>query len=209
MDILPTILDAVGLPPAADLPGRSLLPGAERSATAPVRTSYFEAMGAMLNRGWAPLSGVLAGPDKFIDLPIPERYDLAADAGEGVNLAGRAPNAIGPSPRPFAPSTHRRPATAAPRIPDAAARLRALGLCRRKRAAEGALYRADDPKRSSIRSGGMTPSRRSASRFDEAVRIIRASSRNVPTWRRHRHLAFVEWQRGNPGGVVLQRALRG
>ena len=36
-----------------------------------------------LVRGWAPLRGVIAGRDKYIDLPIPELYDLAGgSAGE-------------------------------------------------------------------------------------------------------------------------------
>src|SRR5205814_5380288 len=86
VDILPTILDAVGQPIPADLPGRSLLPAAERRASA-ARPSYFEAMSAMLNRGWAPLSGVVDRHEKFIDLPIPERYDLEADRAEISNLA--------------------------------------------------------------------------------------------------------------------------
>src|SRR5581483_7207146 len=59
IDILPTILDAVGQPIPSDLPGRSLLPSQERTAAAAPRPSYFEAMAGMLNRGWAPLTGVL------------------------------------------------------------------------------------------------------------------------------------------------------
>jgi len=86
VDILPTILDAVGQPVPPDLPGRSLLPAAERAPGAAPRPSYFEAMSAMLNRGGAPLTGVAIDRDKFIDLPIPERYDLAADAAERTNL---------------------------------------------------------------------------------------------------------------------------
>ena len=37
-----------------------------------------------LVRGWAPLRGVLAGRDKFIDLPIPELYDLARRSAGGA-----------------------------------------------------------------------------------------------------------------------------
>ena len=46
------------------------------------RPSYFEAMSAAVTRGWAPLRGVLVGREKFIDLPIVELYDLAADPKE-------------------------------------------------------------------------------------------------------------------------------
>src|SRR4051794_6284054 len=89
VDILPTILEAAGQPLPADLPGRSLLTAAERTDVT-ARPSYFEAMSAMLNRGWAPLSGVLVDREKYIDVPIAERYDLAADPIEQVNLAGKA-----------------------------------------------------------------------------------------------------------------------
>jgi tetratricopeptide (TPR) repeat protein len=44
-------------------------------------------MTPMLKRGWAPLSGVISGTDKYIDLPIRELYDLAADPREERNLA--------------------------------------------------------------------------------------------------------------------------
>jgi len=74
----------------ASLHGRSLLPGAAAPADQDV-ASYFEAMSAMLNRGWAPLTGIVAGREKYIDLPIAERYDLAADPSERSNLAGRSP----------------------------------------------------------------------------------------------------------------------
>jgi len=50
VDILPTILDAIGQSSTADLPGRTLLRVADRGRLAP-RPSYFEAMSATLNRG--------------------------------------------------------------------------------------------------------------------------------------------------------------
>ena len=40
-----------------------------------------------LVRGWAPLRGVIAGRSKYVDLPIPELYDLSADPKEASNLA--------------------------------------------------------------------------------------------------------------------------
>ena len=85
VDVLPTILDAVGvtLPPTID--GRSIVDAA-RGSTMPPAPSYFESLSASLNRGWAPLYGVLRGSMKYIDLPIPELYDLAADPGEQHTL---------------------------------------------------------------------------------------------------------------------------
>jgi arylsulfatase A-like enzyme/Flp pilus assembly protein TadD len=86
IDILPTVLDALAIPPPTGLPGRSLLPGSGENPDLPV-TTYFEALSGELNRGWAPLTGVIRGSMKYIKLPIPEVYDLAADPAEGRNLA--------------------------------------------------------------------------------------------------------------------------
>lgn len=83
VDILPTLLDAAGVPAPGGLPGRSLLEPADPSAP-PV--TYFEALSANLNRGWAPLRGVIHDGEKLISLPLPELYDLASDPAEEVNL---------------------------------------------------------------------------------------------------------------------------
>ena len=48
---------------------------------------YFEALSGALNRGWAPLTGLISNGMKYIELPIPELYDLRADPGETHNLA--------------------------------------------------------------------------------------------------------------------------
>jgi choline-sulfatase len=84
-DIVPTILDAIAGVAPADLPGHSLLPRAV-GAAAPDAPLYFEALSAAANRGWAPLTGVLRGGEKYIELPLPELYDLAGDPGEQHNL---------------------------------------------------------------------------------------------------------------------------
>ena len=84
VDLLPTILEAVGVSGPADLPGRSLL-GPPPEVGAPV-TTYFEALTATLDRGWAPLQGVVGEGHKMIALPIPELYDLDEDPDETTNL---------------------------------------------------------------------------------------------------------------------------
>jgi arylsulfatase A-like enzyme/Tfp pilus assembly protein PilF len=93
IDIAPTILDALGIAPPSDLPGRSLLPLiAEGRDEAPeARDSYFESLSPSLNRGWAPLRGVVVGRLKYVDLPVPELYDLGADGAEQTNLAASRP----------------------------------------------------------------------------------------------------------------------
>ena len=91
IDILPTILDAVGEPKPAELTGQSLLPAGRKEAE---EGSYFEALSAAFNRGWAPLRGMAARGDKYIDLPIPELYNLPTDPGEAKNLVPEKPDAL-------------------------------------------------------------------------------------------------------------------
>ena len=90
VDLLPTLLDALDLPLPEGLSGRSLWPLAFGGSIAPAPL-YFEALSSSLNRGWAPLHGLLDGGLKYVDLPRPELYDLAADPAEATNLAARRP----------------------------------------------------------------------------------------------------------------------
>ncbi len=87
IDIFPTVCDLLGLPKPAYLQGVSLLPAVRGKELAP-RSIYFESLYPYYRRGWAPLRGFIAGQKKFIDLPIPEVYDLKTDFGETKNLAG-------------------------------------------------------------------------------------------------------------------------
>jgi len=93
VDVLPMILDALGLPAPEGLPGRSLL-GLANGQSFEAPSSYFEAMSSALNRGWAPLAGVASGRFKLIDLPIPELYDLDRDPREEKNLAATEPQRL-------------------------------------------------------------------------------------------------------------------
>jgi len=82
-DILPTVLDLLGVPPPARLDGESLKPyfaGTETaSRTALGETDY------PLRFGWSPLRSVRRGGFKFIEAPRPELYDLHADPSESNN----------------------------------------------------------------------------------------------------------------------------
>ncbi len=90
IDIFPTVCDLLGLAKPDFLQGLSLVPALRGKdlSTLAARPIYFEALFAYYRRGWAPLRGFIEGPKKFIDLPIPEIYDLGADFGETKNLAG-------------------------------------------------------------------------------------------------------------------------
>ncbi len=88
VDVFPTMLQAAGVAAPASTrfgayPGRSLLAPPDQVPP----DSYFEALSATFNRGWAPLRGILSHGRKFIDLPLPEVYDLQHDPQEHHNLA--------------------------------------------------------------------------------------------------------------------------
>jgi arylsulfatase A-like enzyme/Flp pilus assembly protein TadD len=147
VDLLPTILEAVGAAPDPALPGSSLANLIARG-TGPDRPSYFEAMSATLNRGWAPLRGVLVGHEKYIDLPIPELYNLADDPAEQRNLAAEEPDrlrVLANTLATFNTAPPGRPADESAAVLD---RLRALGYVGGGGAAARDHYtEADDPKR--------------------------------------------------------------
>lgn len=90
VDIAPTVLDLLGRAAEGRFAGRSLL-GAIAGGEAPARTTYFEALSASLNRGWAPLHGVIRGGYKYLELPLPELFDLRTDPKETRNLVARDP----------------------------------------------------------------------------------------------------------------------
>lgn len=103
VDVPPTLLEAAGIGTAGlpDIAGRSLWREAEEGAGVGgggVDVTYFEALRPNLQRGWAPLRGVIGrlGSDesdvrrllKYVSLPLPELYDLDADPDEARNLFG-------------------------------------------------------------------------------------------------------------------------
>jgi arylsulfatase A-like enzyme/Tfp pilus assembly protein PilF len=147
VDILPTVLDAVGIAPPAGLDGVSLLSAIEtgRRVAPP---SYFEALSASLNRGWAPLVGVASGSLKYIDLPIPELYDVASDPAESRNLASSRPTELRQMQALLGQlRADDRGITRAPESADTRERLRSLGYLTGTAAPKTRYTDADDPKR--------------------------------------------------------------
>ena len=151
-DVLPTVLDLLGVAPPARLDGRSLVP-AMRGAAGDEKPVYFEALDAYLTRSWAPLTGVIASGWKYIDLPEPELYDLVNDPGELHNrIDGERERAevlrkrLSEWPPAASALAGARPA---PIDPDAAARLRALGYtaAQATTSSRKQYTSADDPKR--------------------------------------------------------------
>jgi Flp pilus assembly protein TadD len=129
VDVAPTVLDALGLPPR-DADGVSLLPLAKGGTLAP-RDLYAETFAPLFDFGWSSLRSVRSGPWKYIAAPSPELYDVASDAGELRNsleressrardLAARVARYSGPEP-PAAAGTD------APLDAESRSRLGALG----------------------------------------------------------------------------------
>jgi Tfp pilus assembly protein PilF len=142
VDIAPTILEAAGVGADPKLRGRSLM-----NPTSEI-TTYFESLSPALNRGWAPLRGVIRGTRKYIDLPIAELYDFAADPGEQRNLADARDAEVRELRAALGEFADAR--TAAPRVTEtdeAAARLRSLGYTAGSSPLRARYTEADDPKR--------------------------------------------------------------
>ena len=200
VDIVPTILAALGAP-VPKLPGVSLF-GAREAET----PSYFESMMPVLARGWAPLRGVLVGRKKYVDLPIPELYDLSADPREQQNLAPleaeRTPALLNLL-RGFNMDLPDQPGeeTAAARE-----RLRALGYTAGSAAPRRDRYtEADDPKRlidldkTLHRASELFGAGRPAESVQTYQQVI---ARRPDTADAYRNMAFVLWQTGQPGAAI-------
>ncbi len=85
VDVMPSLLELFRMKAPADIQGRSFWPLAEGREKGR-REVYFESLFGREEFNWAPLSGLIDGPRKYISLPEPELYDLEADPGETRNL---------------------------------------------------------------------------------------------------------------------------
>jgi len=141
IDILPTILAATGVESGAELPGRSLLAPSQLGTH-----SYFEALSGALDLGWAPLRGVIRDDRKFIDLPVPELYNLAADPNERQNLFADEPETAADL-RGLLPAESIWPPAPDTISPEVTAQLRALGYLVGGAPLRDRYGPEDDPKR--------------------------------------------------------------
>lgn len=210
VDLLPTVLDALGLPLPEGLDGRSLWPLAFGRAL-PKRPLYFESLSSALNRRWAPLYGVYDAPLKYVDLPLPELYDLVADPRETKNRVATMPQEL---ERMRALLGRLRGGDRGiRRVEEEAAalqRLRALGYVAGGGAEIKERYTdADDPKNlvgidTRIRH---VIERYRAGDFEGALALCRENIRERPEMPiSHLHLAYLERARGNlPAAVAAAR----
>ena len=215
VDLMPTVLDLVGVTVPAGLDGRSLRAG-DRDGPAAEPGTYFEALNANLTRGWAPIKGVVHGRWKLIDLPIAELYDVAADPGETRNLYAAQRDEA----RDLEARLDRVTAGATPAKPTtvdaaAAARLRSLGYVVGSAPKPSRGYTAaDDPKRLAHLNEALDDASAMWSRGDgaRAIATLQAVVRERPDLTvAYDRLAFMLSASGRIGEAVavLDDAARG
>ncbi len=204
VDLLPTILDALGLTTPEGLPGRSLLTLSPSDASD--RASYFEALATSLNRGWAPLHGVLVGRIKYIDLPIPELYDLTRDPTESHNLVDRDPERTRVLEARLKAFGATDVGVRQAEDPETLARLRALGYTSASPEPGKKTYTEDDdPKRlidvdRAVHEGITLFGQ---GRLDAAEAVYRRIIAKRPDMSlAYQYLAFIEWEHGQTGDAI-------
>jgi arylsulfatase A-like enzyme/Flp pilus assembly protein TadD len=151
IDLAPTVLDLVGIARPDAFEGTSVVSTIGAKEEPP--PAYIEAMDANITRNWAPLTGIVRGAYKLIDLPVPELYDLAGDPGERVNLfaaqserARTLQSLLGAALQTF--KTRGSSGERATLSADARQRLQALGYIAAEASSASRVYGDDDdPKR--------------------------------------------------------------
>lgn len=213
VDLLPTFLSAAGAEADSKLPGSSLVDVIDAGRGAD-RPSYFEAMTDAVERGWAPLRGVLVGREKYIDLPIVELYDLTADPGETHNVAQQHHDTLDAMFNLLKMFNVAPPARAQAESAETLDRLRSLGYIGGGTATVREKYTdADDPKR-------LITLEQTLTKADDAVRAGRAQdavglyksviAQRPDTEDAYRKLALLYWRAGDAHDAVatLEDALR-
>lgn len=86
VDVMPTMLDLLGIPIPLPVAGATLVDRMTGSTGKDELETYSETMYPRYHFGWSELRAVRAGGFKLIAAPRPELYDLDADPAEAHNL---------------------------------------------------------------------------------------------------------------------------
>ncbi len=199
IDIVPTVLDAIAQSPDPSLMGSSLRDAIANNHS-PDRPSYFEAMTYNLVRGWAPLRGVIVAKDKYIDLPIPELYNLATDPRELSNLAtsssARSQVLLGT----LKTYDTKVPNRAGTETAENVAKLTSLGYISGRAAAKSTYTAADDPKTLAQLDQDLHKASElnQTGRVDQAIDVMKSViARRPDTADAYLSLAYAYWERGD------------
>lgn len=85
IDIMPTLLELLGIRPLSNFQGHSLLPLMNGKVKGE-RSAYSESIYCQLHYGWSPLKAITTEKYRYIDAPKPELYDRIQDPGETKNF---------------------------------------------------------------------------------------------------------------------------
>lgn len=209
IDIAPTIAALTGID-LGPLPGRSLLDALDEPEDA--RPAYFEAMTAMLKRGWAPLRGVIVGRDKYIELPIEELYDLGEDPEEMDNLVARSGERVRTLVSHLKALGATMPGEQADENAEVRARLQALGYVSGSAPRKATYTEEDDPKRlidiDRLMIEGIEL-HRAGRGADAIIAYRRVIARRPDMGLAYRRLAYIQWDIGATGEAIatLREAL--
>lgn len=212
VDIAPTILDALGVQStttkfAGSSLRESIISTSFISPTIPDRPVYFEAMTGFLTRGWAPLRGVIAGNDKFIDLPVQELYRLTGDPGEQRNQATADRTRVNVLAQTLATFDTKLPGQPVAESAAVSEQLRSLGYSTpgASVSSKKTFTEADDPKRlidldSDLHAASDFYANR---RYPEAIAMFeRVIGRRPDLVDAYRYMAYVYWQMGQPAAAI-------
>ena len=152
VDVLPTLLEAVGVSVPKEVQGRSLLPSLHQAgkATAEDWQAYSETDYPRGSFGWSPLRSLRTGKYLFVQAPRQELYDETSDSGDQHNLASTSPavaQTLGGKLVAFREKTRSAATAVAPDVsPDRAAQLRALGYVAATNHSDVGKVQGVDPK---------------------------------------------------------------
>jgi arylsulfatase A-like enzyme/Flp pilus assembly protein TadD len=94
VDVMPTVLSALGLRVPAEVQGVSLLPWIRGAAPDARRTVYMESLLPRLVCGWGELRAIRSATEKLIWGPKPRLFRVSEDPGEVFDLAEKEPATV-------------------------------------------------------------------------------------------------------------------